>query len=418
MTKKRTFTATVLAAAIVTAAPVAARVAVAAPTDPQAAEAQKPKQSFENWLAGFKSEALGAGFDAEMLEKAFAGTQPIERVLELDRRQPEFMLTLWRYLDIYVPDARIEKGKEMLKKHAALLDAVERKYGVPPRFLVAFWGVETDFGRNFGSFRMIDAVATLAYDARRADFFRSQLMSAMKLMKAGDVSHDTKSSWAGAMGNMQFIPSTFEAYGVDYDGDGRRDIWNNLGDAFGSAANYLSRVGWKADYTWGREVKLPKTFDWSQADLKVKKTIADWQKLGVRRPDGGALPAADLEASILLPAGASGPAFMVYDNFRVIMRWNTSQLYAIAVGHLADRMIGLPGLSVKKPAGEQMLKVEDISEIQRLLTKVGFDTGGVDGRAGPMTRGAIRDFQKSVKLPADGHPTFGLLERLRTVAGG
>lgn len=375
------------------------------------------KMPFSEWLQGFRAEAAAKGIDASALDRGLANVSTIDRVLELDKRQPEFMLTLWRYLELYVPDARIEKGKALLQTHAKLLKEIENKYGVPARFLVAFWGVETDFGRNFGSFRMIDAVATLAYDARRAAFFRSQLMSAMRLVAAGDVTPDTKSSWAGAMGNMQFIPSTFEGYAVDYDGDGRRDLWNNLGDAFASGANYLSSVGWERDYTWGREVKLPKTFDWSLASLGTKKSIAEWAKLGVRRADGGALPKADLEASILLPAGASGPAFMVYKNFRVIMRWNTSQLYAIAVGHLADRMIGLPKLSVSKPAGEQMLKVDDISEIQRLLSKAGFDTGGVDGRAGPMTRSAIRDFQKSIKLPADGHPTFGLLERLRAATG-
>jgi len=375
------------------------------------------KMPFSEWLQGFRAEAAAKGIDAAALDRGLANVSTIDRVLELDKRQPEFMLTLWRYLELYVPDARVEKGKALLQTHAKLLKEIENKYGVPARFLVAFWGVETDFGRNFGSFRMIDAVATLAYDARRAAFFRSQLMSAMRLVAAGDVTPDTKSSWAGAMGNMQFIPSTFEGYAVDYDGDGRRDLWNNPGDAFASAANYLSSVGWERDYTWGREVKLPKTFDWSLASLGTKKSIAEWAKLGVRRADGGALPKADLEASILLPAGASGPAFMVYKNFRVIMRWNTSQLYAIAVGHLADRMIGLPKLSVSKPAGEQMLKVDDISEIQRLLSKAGFDTGGVDGRTGPMTRSAIRDFQKSIKLPADGHPTFGLLERLRAATG-
>ncbi len=375
------------------------------------------KVPFGEWLQGFRTEASAKGIDSAALDRGLANVSTIERVLELDKRQPEFMLTLWRYLELYVPEARVEKGKALLQTHAKLLKKIEDKYGVPARFLVAFWGVETDFGRNFGSFNMIDAVATLAYDARRADFFRSQLLSAMRLVAAGDVTRETKSSWAGAMGNMQFIPSTFEGYAVDYDGDGRRDLWNNLGDAFASAANYLSSVGWERDYTWGREVKLPKTFDWSIASLRTKKPIDEWAKLGVRRADGSALPKADLEASILLPAGASGPAFMIYKNYRVIMRWNTSQLYAIAVGHLADRMIGLPKLSVSKPAGEQMLKVEDISEIQRMLSKAGFDTGGIDGRAGPMTRSAIRGFQKSIKLPADGHPTYGLLERLRAATG-
>jgi membrane-bound lytic murein transglycosylase B len=380
------------------------------------APALAAEQPFEEWLKGFRSEAAQHGIADDVLERALGTVAPVERVLELDRRQPEFMLTLWRYMELYVPDARVEKGKALLKTHAKLLAEIEKKYGVPARFLVAFWGVETDFGRNFGAFHMLSAVATLAHDARRADFFKSQLLSALKLVGYGDVPVDVKSSWAGAMGNMQFIPSTFEAYAVDHDGDGRRDLWNSLPDAFASASNYLKRVGWNPDYTWGREVRLPKDFDLSLAGLQERKKLAEWQKLGIRTVGGGALPGADIDASLLLPAGAEGPAFLVYGNFRTIMRWNSSQLYAVAVGHLADRFIGLPRLSVAKPANAQMLRYADISEMQRLLTRIGFDTGGIDGRAGPMTRKAIRDFQKSIKLPADAHPTFGLLERLRAAA--
>ncbi len=382
----------------------------------QAAKAETPP--FDEWLKAFRVEAQGKGIGNDALERALATVAPIERVLELDKRQPEFMLTLWRYMDIYVPDARVEKGKEMLKKHAALLAEVEKKYGVPPRFLVAFWGVETDFGRNFGAFHMLSAVATLAYDARRADFFRQQLLSAVRLVERGDVPVDVKASWAGAMGNMQFIPTTFEAYAVDWDGDGRRDLWNSLGDAFGSASNYLRRVGWEPDYTWGREVMLPADFDLSLVGLQERKKLAAWQAMGVRNVGGGALPKADIDGSLLLPVGAEGPAFLVYQNFRTIMRWNTSELYALAVGHLADRLIGLPRLSIEKPANAQMLRFADIEIIQRLLTKLGFDTGGIDGRAGPMTKAAIRGFQQANKLPADGHPSFGLLERLRAAAGG
>lgn len=374
-------------------------------------------QPFDVWLKSFRAEAARAGVSDTVLDKALGSVTPIPRVLELDKRQPEFMLTLWRYMEIYVPDTRIAKGKEMLKKHAALLSEIEKDYGVPPRFLVAFWGVETDFGRNFGAFHMLSSVATLAHDARRADFFKTQFLSAIKLVARGDVPIDVKSSWAGAMGNMQFIPTTFEAYAVDRDGDGRRDLWNSLPDAFASASNYLKRVGWNPDYTWGREVSLPKEFEWSLAGLQEKKSLAEWQKLGVRKVGGGDLPGKDIQASLLLPTGATGPAFLVYSNYRTIMRWNASQLYAIAVGHLADRFIGLPPLSVKKPANAQMLRYADISEMQRLLTQLGFNTGGIDGRAGPMTRGAIRNFQKTNRLAADAHPTFGLLERLRTAAG-
>ncbi len=381
-----------------------------------AARAEAPP--FADWLKEFRAEAQAKGISNDAVERALATVAPIERVLELDKRQPEFMLTLWRYMDIYVPDARVEKGKEMLKKHAALLAEVEKKYGVPPRFLVAFWGVETDFGRNFGAFHMLSAVATLAYDARRADFFRQQLLSAVRLVERGDVPVDVKASWAGAMGNLQFIPTTFEAYAVDWDGDGRRDLWNNLGDAFGSAANYLRRVGWEPDYTWGREVVLPADFELSLVGLHERKKLAAWQAMGIRSVGGGALPNADIEGSLLLPTGAEGPAFIVYQNFRTIMRWNTSELYALAVGHLADRLIGLPRLSIEKPENAQMLRFADIEIMQQLLTKIGFDTGGIDGRAGPMTKAAIRNFQKANKLPADGHPSFGLLERLRAAAGG
>ncbi len=380
---------------------------------PAVADAAEP---FADWLKGFRGEAARAGIKNDVLDKALGTVTPIPRVLELDRRQPEFMLTLWRYMELYVPDKRIAQGKELLKTHAKLLAEIEKKYGVPPRFLVAFWGVETDFGRNFGAFHMLSAVATLAHDARRADFFKTQFMSAIRLVGMGDVPVDVKSSWAGAMGNMQFIPTTFEAYAVDHDGDGKRDLWNSLPDAFASASNYLSRVGWQPEYTWGREVTMPAGFDLSLAGLHTRKKMAEWQALGIRKVGGGNLPGADIEASLLLPAGAAGPAFLVYKNFRTIMRWNTSQLYAIAVGHLADRFIGLPPLSVKKPADAQMLRFADIEEMQRLLTRIGFNTGGIDGRAGPMTRDAIRAFQKSVNLPADAHPTFGLLERLRAAA--
>lgn len=378
--------------------------------------AAEQTESFDAWLSGFKAEASKAGIATPVLNKALGAVSPIPRVLELDRRQPEFMLNLWRYLDIYVPDTRVAKGKEMLEKHGKLLKSIEKKYGVPPRFLVAFWGVETDFGRNFGAFHMLSAVATLAHDARRAEFFRTQFLSALKLVARGDVPIEVKSSWAGAMGNMQFIPTTFEAYAVDHDGDGRRDLWNSLPDAFASASNYLSKVGWNPDYTWGREVDVPAEFDWSLAGLREKKSLKEWQKLGVRKVGGGSLPDADIQASLLLPTGAAGPKFLVYGNFRTIMRWNSSQLYAIAVGHLADRIVGLPRMSVKKPKNAQMLRFSDISEIQRLLTKLGFNTGGIDGRAGPMTRGAIRDFQKANHLAADAHPTFGLLERLKSAA--
>ncbi len=374
------------------------------------------EQPFAEWLKGFRAEARSKGIADDLLAKALDGVAPITRVIELDRRQPEFTMTLWRYFDWTITEKRIAKGRELLKKHDALLRRVEKTYGVQPRFLVAFWGLETNFGANFGAFSMVGAVATLAHDARRSTFFRAQLLAALQIIQRGDVAHDAKASWAGAMGNMQFIPTTYRDFAVDFDGDGKRDLWHSLPDVFGSAANYLKRSGWDGAHTWGREVKLPPEFEPDLSGLDRKKPMPAWKKLGVRRADGKALPAVEIDASLVLPAGMAGPAFLVYRNFHATMAWNRSILYALAIGHLADRLKGGPALSVKAPANEKPLARGDVIEIQRLLSRLGFDTGGADGVAGPMTRKAVKAFQKSRRLPADGYASYGLLERLRGIA--
>jgi len=371
------------------------------------------EQPFAEWLEVFRAEALAKGIDNDLLAKALAGVSPITRVIELDRRQPEFTMTLWRYFEWTITEKRIARGRELLKTHASLLRKVERKYGVQPRFLVAFWGLETNFGANFGTFPLVGAVATLAHDARRASFFRAQLLAAMEIIQRGDVAHDAKASWAGAMGNMQFIPTTYRDFAVDFDGDGKRDLWGSLPDVFGSAANYLKRSGWDGTLTWGREVKLPSGFEPDLSGLDRKKPLAEWKKLGLRKADGKPLPVVDIEASLVLPAGMAGPAFLVYRNFHATMAWNRSILYALAIGHLADRLEGGAPLSVKAPADDKPLSRDDVMEIQRLLTGLGCDTGGTDGVAGPMTRKAVKGFQKSNHLPADAYASFGLLERLR-----
>ena len=381
------------------------------PTGPAAAEA-----SFADWLEGVRTEARAKGIRDDVLRKALGAVAPIKRVIELDRRQPEFTMTLWRYFDWTVTDKRIARGRELLTKHAALLRRVEERYGVQARFLIAFWGLETNFGSNFGAFPMVAAVATLAHDPRRAKFFRAQLIAALQIIQQDDVAHDAKASWAGAMGNMQFIPTSYRDFAIDFDGDGKRDLWRSLPDVFGSAANYLKRSGWDGQRTWGREVRLPEGFEPGLSGLDTRKPLAEWNRLGVTKTDGKRLPAVDIDASLLLPAGMGGPAFLVYGNFHATMAWNRSILYALAIGHLADRIAGGPGLSVKPPAGEKPLARRDVVEIQRLLTGLGFDTGGADGVAGPMTRRAIKAFQKSRKLPADGYAGYGLLERLRGIA--
>ncbi len=295
--------------------------------------------SFSHWLEGLRQEAAARGIRSSTLDAALRGIEPIARVIELDRKQPEFTLTFRQYMDRVVPRARVEKGRQRLRENRALLEEVGRKYGVQPRFLVAFWGIETDFGRLTGGFRVIPALATLAYDGRRSAYFRRELLDALEILDQGHIALPKMvGSWAGAMGQNQFMPSSFVTFAVDYDGDGRKDIWNTKADIFASAANYLSRVGWKGDQTWGRPVRLPEGFDPGLVGLKVRKHLSEWQRLGVRRADGGDLPKRELMASVVLAEGAGGPAFVVYDNYHAILKWNRSTFFALAVGSLAEQI--------------------------------------------------------------------------------
>jgi membrane-bound lytic murein transglycosylase B len=387
-----------------------------------AAPAGAAERPFAAWLADFRARAQTEGITPQTLDRAFAGVQPIPRVIELDRRQPEFVLSFWRYLGNAVTDGRIEQGRALLERHEVLLGQVERTYGVQPRFLVAFWGLETNYGATFGSFPVIGALATLAWDGRRRAFFEQELLHALRIVQSGDIEPARmEGSWAGAMGHLQFMPSTFAAHARDADGDGKRDIWGSLHDVFVSAATYLSSLGWNGDETWGREVSLPEGFDYDLVSIatlpETVKPLAEWAAMGVRKADGGPLPRADMDGAILLPAGAGGPAFLVYENYGHILSWNRSILYAVAVGHLADRLVGLPTLSLGPPAEDRPLAVEEVKEIQRLLLALGFDVGEVDGRVGPQTRQAIRAFQADAGLPEDAYASPALLQALRSRAG-
>ena len=303
--------------------------------------AQAKGADFQTWLAGLRAEASAKGISAATLDAALDGLTPRPRVVELDRKQPEFTLTFKQYISRVVPPARIRKGRRKFTENKAQLQRAGRRFGVQPRFIVAFWGIETDFGRHAGGFSVIRALATLAFDGRRSRFFRRQLMHALRILEQGHITPGRmKGSWAGAMGQFQFMPSSFLAFARDHDGDGRKDIWDTKADVFASAANYLKRSGWKGDQTWGRPVRLPAAFDPALADLAVRKPLSDWQKMGVRRADGGDLPTRDLMASVVIPDGPDGPAFVVYDNFRVILKWNRSTFFAVAVGSLADRLAG------------------------------------------------------------------------------
>ena len=292
---------------------------------------------FTAWLHGLRGEALEQGISAATLDRALSGVAPIPRVLELDRRQPELTLTFARYVELVVPTARVEKGRRILAENRSFLDALEATYGVPPEMLVALWGAESEFGTHTGTFPVVGALATLAYDGRRSAYFRKELLGALRIVDAGHIEPDAmRGSWAGAMGQTQFMPSTFLSYAIDQDGDGRRDIWTNPKDALASAANYLARVGWRRGQGWSEPVLLPTGFDPSLASIEIVKPLAQWRALGLSARDGTPIGESDLPASVVIPDGAQGPAYLVYENFRVLMRWNRSIHFAAAVGILAE----------------------------------------------------------------------------------
>ena len=300
-----------------------------------AADAQE--EDFAAWLTDFRQAALSEGISSETLDAVLPGLTFRTRVVELDRRQPEGTLTYAEYLSRVLPPARVNRGKRLLRKHRALLTEIGETYGVQPRFIVALWGIESDFGRVTGGFPVLDSLATLAFDGRRGEFFRGQLLEALRIVDDGHIQPDKMlGSWAGAMGQSQFMPSSFQQFAVDHDGDGRRDIWGTLPDVFASAANYLAKAGWKHDQTWGRQVRLPEGFDLDLKGLEVKKSLDEWQAVGVRRSNGDDLPTRQLTASLILPGGPGGPAFLTYPNYRVLLKWNRSHYFATTVGQFAD----------------------------------------------------------------------------------
>ncbi|MSO75679.1 MAG: lytic murein transglycosylase [Alphaproteobacteria bacterium] len=295
---------------------------------------------FASWLRDLEREAAERGISGRTLASALTGVSPIARILELDRRQPEVTLTFEQYLTRVVPDRRVQAGQERLARNRPLLDEISGRYGVQARFIVALWGIESDFGRITGSYPVIGALATLAYDGRRSAFFRRELLEALAIIDQGHITAERMiGSWAGAMGQSQFMPSSFRAYAVDHDGDGRRDIWSSKPDVFASTANYLRQSGWKSDETWGRPVRVPGGLNLPVGNLGAAQPLGDWQAQGVRATDGRDLPSRDISGSLLVP-GAGAPPFLVYDNYRTILKWNRSHFFAIAVGTLADRIEG------------------------------------------------------------------------------
>ncbi len=296
-------------------------------------------RDFSQWLQGIRHEAVAQHISKTTLDTALGDLAPIPRVIELDRQQPESTLSFEQYLQRVVPASRVAKGRARLAENRPLLDAIGRTYGVQPRFIVALWGVESDFGRHTGSYPVVAALATLAHDGRRSAYFRKELLHALHILDEGHITPaEMQGSWAGAMGQNQFMPSSFRRYAVDYDGDGRRDIWGSRGDVLASAANYLSHCGWRDDLTWGREVRLPGNLDRRLIGLDAGRSLGRWQRLGVRRLNGGDLPRRGLRASVVQPDGLGGRAFLVYDNYQALLKWNRSTFFATAVGLLADQL--------------------------------------------------------------------------------
>lgn len=373
---------------------------------------------FNTWLAGLKAEARSRGISDSTIEQAFAEVSvPLDRVLELDRSQPEFTQTFSGYMKNRMSEQRVERGRRMLAEHAALFARLQAEYGVQPQYLVSFWALESNFGDFTGGFSVVNALATLAWDPRRADMFRTELLAALRIIDDGHIAADRMTgSWAGAMGQCQFMPSTFAAYAKDGDGDGRIDIWGSVPDVMTSAANYLSRAGWKEGERWGREVLLPAGFDFTLSGTGVRKSVTEWDALGLRRVDGAPLGAAPMEASVILPAGVNGPAFLAYDNFRTTMVWNRSTFYAISVGHLADRFMGEPAIRYMPTTEEVALARNDVMEMQELLNRLGHDVGKPDGILGSRTREGVRLFQLANALPADGYASHDMLLALRNRA--
>jgi len=396
--------------------PSSSKPAPAANAPAAAAEAMpQPEESFEQWRSRFRALALGRGISVATFDQAFAGVQPDPAVIAADRSQPEFTKPVWEYLESAVSPLRVRNGKSLLIQQAGLLASLEARYGIEPARLVAFWGMESNYGNNMGNKGVIRSLATLAYEGRRPDFAQDQLIAALGILQHGDVTADRMiGSWAGAMGQTQFIPTTYDQYAVDFDGDGRRDIWGSTADALASTANYLKASGWQDGKPWGYEVRVPANFDYSLADMGVRKSLAEWNALGIQGlglPQPAAQPSDS--ASLLLPAGHRGPAFLVFNNFRTILKYNNSSSYALGVALLSERYRDAGQIAGNWPTDDLPLSRSERVELQQRLAALGLDPGSADGIIGANTRKAIRAYQQSQGWPADGYPNHQLLDKLR-----
>jgi membrane-bound lytic murein transglycosylase B len=370
--------------------------------------------SFQAWRDAFRARALRQGIQPDVFDAAFRGVGVNAKVVELDGKQAEFTKPIWDYLDSAASADRVANGRRQNAALSGTLSAIEATYGVDGETVLAVWGMETNYGTFRGDIPVIESLATLAYEGRRKDFAEEQLVAALKIIQSGDVSPSgMMGSWAGAMGHTQFIPTSYLSYAVDFNGDGRRDVWSDTPtDSLASAANYLAHAGWQRGAPWGLEVRLPAGFNYSIADDRSRRSVGDWRALGVTTMSGGSLPDYGA-AAIIAPAGARGPAFAVYRNFYVIKKYNNATSYAMGVGHLSDRIKGGGPFVHPWPRGERSLSRTEKVELQERLTSAGYDTGGTDGVIGPDTTAAIRRYQVDIGATPDGFASAALLQALR-----
>jgi membrane-bound lytic murein transglycosylase B len=375
-----------------------------------AAPAQETSQAgFQHYVEGLWPAAKARGVSRATFNEAFQGVSPDAKIVALTRKQSEFVRPIWDYINGAISAQRLKRGQEMASEWSKTLGAIERTYGVPRSVVLGVWGMETNFGSFTGSIYVVRALATLAYTGYRGDFFEKELLTALQILEAEHVERDRMlGSWAGAMGQTQFMPTSFMKYAVDGNRDGRRDIWSSVPDAMASTANYLRQHGWKPGLPWGFEVKLPQRFDYRN----LKRNFAGWQSLGLRRMDGKPMPRSG-EASLFLPGGANGPAFLVTENYNVIKAYNSSDAYAMGVAHLGDRLMGGLPIQGAWPKKEPMLDKDQRQELQALLSGLGFYQGEADGKLGSKTRDAVRNFQLRRGLVPDGYADYAVLRELR-----
>lgn len=373
------------------------------------------RENFSACKSRLQTLASEADIPQRVINRVFPKIQHLDRVVASDRSQPEFVKTFTEYFSSRVNDQRVQQGRQLLKSHHRLLKQVETQTGVPPHYLLALWGLETNFGGYFGTLSIPSALATLACDSRRANFFTAELIATLRIISAGDMNEDELiGSWAGAIGHMQFMPTTFLAHAVDGDNDGRRNLMTKV-DALSSGGAYLQHLGWDNSFRWGREVLLPTNFDYATSGTDQWQPLDQWRAQGIRDAFGRPLGTAPIDAALVLPAGHSGPAFLVYSNYKIILEWNRSHFYALSVGRLADRIAGAAPLQTALPAPESIqLSSARIKELQIRLNELGFPAGKPDGIFGSGTSKAVRLAQSKVGLRADGYPNTALFEALLT----